>query len=103
MQPESSRRVAPGFVDGPSQEPSTQPLADEVGHQAELDQLDLVRLAAIELGEAGGRAIDMQDVQLIPWVTDGGGKCLIRHLSATKPMEVLAHGVVERSIIRHGR
>ncbi len=68
VQPESFRRVTPGFVDGPLQEPSAKPLADEVGHQPGLHQLDFIRLPAIQLGKAGGRTIDVQDVQLLPWV-----------------------------------
>ena len=45
MQPESSRLVAPNLVDNPLQEPRSQPLADELGHQAELHQLNLVGLS----------------------------------------------------------
>ena len=57
VQPESFRIVAPSFVDGPLQEPFAKPLSDELGHQAELHQLNLMRLAAIQLGEPSGRAI----------------------------------------------
>src|SRR4051812_44678797 len=103
MQPEWLRPVGPGLVDGPLQEPSAKPLTDEIGHQAELGQLDLIRLAAIQLGKSSRRAIDVQDVQLISWVADDGGKGLIRQFPATQPMEAFAHGVVERAVMRHGR
>jgi len=62
VQPESFWLVAPGFVDGPLEEPFAKSLADKFGHQAELDQLNLIRLAAIQLGEASGRGVDVQDV-----------------------------------------
>ena len=47
MQPKTSRPVAPHFVDGPLKEPLSQPLPNEVRHQAELHQLNFGRLATI--------------------------------------------------------
>src|SRR5262249_48151860 len=103
VQPESLRLVAPGPVDGPLQEPAAKTLADILRHQAELDHLDLIRSAAVQLGEAGGRALDVQDMQLIPGIAEDGGERLIRHLAATQPVVILAHGVVKRAVIRHAR
>ena len=62
VQPESFRPVAPGFVDGPLQEPFAKPLPDEIGHEAELDQCNLIGLTTIQLGETSGRPINVQHV-----------------------------------------
>ena len=56
------------------------PLADELGHQTELDQLNFMWLATIKLGKPSRRAIDMQDVPLISCVADDGSQCFIRQL-----------------------
>ena len=72
VQPESSRnsRLCRWSIAGTI----AKPLADEVTHQAELDQLNLVRLAAVQFGKASRCAIDVQDMQLIPFIAQDGGK-----------------------------
>ena len=49
LQPEPVRLVAPRFLDGPLQEPPSQPSPDEVGHQTELNQLHLLGLPDLPL------------------------------------------------------
>ena len=49
VEPKPPRLVAPHFINGPLQEPLSQPLSDEVGHQAELHQFNFVRLALLKL------------------------------------------------------
>jgi hypothetical protein len=44
------------------QEPFFEPLSYEFGPQAELGQLNLMRLATIQLGHTGGHAIDVQNL-----------------------------------------
>jgi hypothetical protein len=52
MEPEPPGPVAPGFVDGPLQELPAQALVDELRHQAELDEFDVVRVAPVQLGKS---------------------------------------------------
>ena len=59
VQPKPPRPVAPRFVDCPLQKPLPQPLADEVGHQAELDQLNFFQLATVEFGSADFNTLKM--------------------------------------------
>src|SRR5262245_12842832 len=88
--------LAPGPADGPLQEPAAKTLADILRHQAELDRLDLIQSAAVQLGEAGRGALDAQDMQLISGVAEDGGERLIRELAATQPVVTLAHRVLKR-------
>ena len=76
VQPKPLRLVTPHLVNRPLQKPPSQSPADESRHQAELDQLDLIPLATIQLGKARRRSIDVQDVQLVPVLPtpDGKGK-----------------------------
>src|SRR5207249_6600153 len=59
VQPEALGIVAPGLVDGPLKEVFPKSLTDEAGHEAELDQLDVLVLAAIQLRETGRRPLGM--------------------------------------------
>src|SRR6516165_5321739 len=82
VQPEPLWPVAPGFVDAPLQEPFPEALADEFTDQPELGQLDLIRLASVQLGKPSGPAIDVQDVQLVAGIGE--------------------NSVVERAVMLHG-
>ncbi len=73
VQPESSRAVVPGFVDSPPEEVFAEALADELGHQSKLHQLDLALDPPVQFGETGRDALDMQDVNLVSGVVDDAG------------------------------
>ncbi len=73
VQPEPFGFVAPGSVDRPLQKPLSQPLADEISHQAELHHLNFVVFAPVEFRKTRRRTIDMQNMQFIPRVSNDGG------------------------------
>ena len=91
VQPEPLRLVATFSVDGPLEEELAKALADELGHQAELHQLDLAFLPPIQLREAGRHALDMQDVNLVLGIVNYRRELLVGQLPATEPLPRPAH------------
>ena len=72
MEPQPTRSHAPGVVDRPVQQVAAEALADELGHQPEIGELDVRRRAPIELGIAGRHTADPQHVHLDPRVAEDG-------------------------------
>src|SRR2546425_679092 len=74
VQPEAFGRVTPCSSDGPLEKISAQTLANEFGHQAELDQFNFAFDPSIQLGKAGRDAIRHQNVNLDPGIVKDSRK-----------------------------
>ena len=103
VQPEAASLITPSSVDGPLQKPFAQSAADELACEAELNQFDFAGLAAVELREAGGDAVDVQHLQFIERMLDDGGEVRVREFAAAEPMKRAADGVVQIAIRGDGR
>jgi hypothetical protein len=99
VQPDSARRPAPADIDDLLEKPRAQAPADELGHQAELNDLDLSRLAAIQFRESSRCPGHVEDMDFIQGVMDSDCQFVVRHPLAAIPMVIVPHAVVEKSVI----
>src|SRR5262245_4107011 len=88
VQPVAPGAIAPRLVDGPLEKVPPHALADEFGHQAELNQFDLALGAPVQLGKASRYAIGHQDVDFEPGVVQQGGEFGVGELLAARPVVV---------------
>src|SRR5947209_14290485 len=88
MQPEPAGLVAPGLVHRPLEEPFAQTLPDEFGHQTELGQFDLAGDPPVQFGKARRRAVDVQNVNLVPRVIQDRSEFGIRERSEEHTSEL---------------
>src|SRR5579875_4016279 len=101
MHPKALGSMAPGRIDGPIQQIGAEALADEIGDQPEIGELDLGIPAAIEFRIAGGRAGDIEYVDLDARVMDGLGEHGIVKGPSLVPEPRLTHRVVKVAIEVH--
>src|SRR5207237_8360598 len=89
-----------GPQDGPAKEIFTDPAPDELGHEPEVSELDVVRSASIELGVARRYTRCERNMDLDPGVADDREQGSIGHLAALPPHPLLADGVVQVPVPR---
>ena len=97
----ATRGAAPGAVHRPGQKVGPEALADELGHEAEVGQLDLARGAPVELDVPGRDAGRVEHMHLDRRILHRLGQRLVGQLPALVPQPGTADAVVEIAIERH--
>jgi len=98
VEPDALGGVVPGVLDHPVKEIPAQALADELGHEPKILDLDLALDPAVHIAEAGRPAVDVKHVELDPLVVEDGAELVVGEALAVHPVPVAADLVVEEPV-----
>jgi hypothetical protein len=102
VEPQTVGIVTPCLVDSPLEEMLAQSLTDELSHQAEKRNLDLMPATPIQLDKPSRDAINQQNVNLVFGVVDDSRQCGVGKTRPAHPIPLLPNGIEQETVVGNG-